>query len=176
MYFQCIIHMYFKEWLDKQPVIRLYNGILPDHKKDWFIYLSIYVKTRMALTSIMKKMKLLSTQHTVVSDSLQPRGLWPTRLLCPWNSPGKNTAVDSHSLLQGIFLTQGLNPGLLHCRQILYYLSCHGSTQSSCSASHSDIAGLWPSSIWSKMAHLHDVIMQPEGGRGEERSRIHHPL
>ena len=47
----------------------------------------------------------------------------PTRLHCPWNSPCKNTAVGSHSLLQGISLTQGLNPGLPHCRQILYRLS-----------------------------------------------------
>ena len=38
-------------------------------------------------------------------------------------SPGKNTGVGSHSLLQGIFPTQGLNPGLLHGRQILYHLS-----------------------------------------------------
>ena len=44
------------------------------------------------------------------------------------NSPGKNTGVDCHSLLQGIFLTQGANPGLLHCRQILYHLSHQGST------------------------------------------------
>ena len=47
----------------------------------------------------------------------------PTRLLCPWDSPGKTTRVDCHSLLQSIFLTQGSNPGLLHCRQILYPLS-----------------------------------------------------
>ena len=46
-----------------------------------------------------------------------------TRLLCPWNSPGKNTGVDCHSLRQRIFLTQGLNPGLLHRRQILYHVS-----------------------------------------------------
>ena len=39
-------------------------------------------------------------------------------LLCPWNSSGKNTGVGSHPLLQGIFLTRGSNPGLLHCRQI----------------------------------------------------------
>ena len=51
----------------------------------------------------------------------------PTRLLCPWDSPGKNTGVGSHSLLQGIFPTQGLNPGLLPCRQILYHLSHQGS-------------------------------------------------
>ena len=43
------------------------------------------------------------------------------------NSPGKNTGVDSLSLLQGIFPTQGLNPGLLHCRRILYQLSYQGS-------------------------------------------------
>ena len=55
-------------------------------------------------------------------DSLRPYGPYPTRLLCPWESPGKKTGVGSHSLLQGIFLTQGLNLGLLHCRQILYHL------------------------------------------------------
>ena len=46
-------------------------------------------------------------------DSLQPQGLQPTRVLCPWDSPGKNTGVGCHALLQGIFLTQGLNPRLL---------------------------------------------------------------
>ena len=40
---------------------------------------------------------------------LQPHGLLPTTLLCSWNSPGKNTGVGCHSLLQGIFLTQGSN-------------------------------------------------------------------
>ena len=59
--------------------------------------------------------------------TLQPHGLQPTRLLCPWDSPGKNTRVGSLSLLQGIFLTQGLNPGLPHCRWILYQLSHQGS-------------------------------------------------
>ena len=43
--------------------------------------------------------------------------------ICPWNSPGKNIGVGYHSLLQGIFPTQGSNPGLLLCRQILYHLS-----------------------------------------------------
>ena len=44
--------------------------------------------------------------------------------LCdPWNFPGQNTGVSNLSLLQGIFPTQGLNLGLLHCRQILYQLS-----------------------------------------------------
>ena len=47
----------------------------------------------------------------------------PTRLLCPWDSPGRNTGVGCCVLFQGIFLTQGLNPVFLHCRQILYHLS-----------------------------------------------------
>ena len=57
-----------------------------------------------------------------MSNSLQPHGLYST-----WNSPGQNTGEGSHSLLQGIFSTQGSNPGLLHCRQILYGLSHQGS-------------------------------------------------
>ena len=62
-----------------------------------------------------------------MSDSFWPYGLRPTRLLCPWDSPGKNMGVGCHFLLQEVFLTQGLNLGLLHCRQILYPLSHHGS-------------------------------------------------
>ena len=45
----------------------------------------------------------------------------------PWNSPGQNTGVGNLSLLQGIFPTQGSNPGLPHCRQIPYQLSHQGS-------------------------------------------------
>ena len=47
----------------------------------------------------------------------------PTRLLCPWDFPGKGTGIGYHFLLQGIFPTQGSNLGLLHCRQILFRLS-----------------------------------------------------
>ena len=55
--------------------------------------------------------------RSVVSNSLQPYGLQPTRFLCPWDFPGKNNAVGCLFLLQGIFLTQGLKihlPYLLH--------------------------------------------------------------
>ena len=48
-------------------------------------------------------------------------------LLCPWDSPGKNTGVDCHAFLQGIIPTQGSSPGLLHCRWILYPLNHHRS-------------------------------------------------
>ena len=54
-------------------------------------------------------------------NSLQPHGLCG-----PWNSPGQNTGVGSLSLLQGVFPTQGSNPGLPYCRQILYQLSHQG--------------------------------------------------
>ena len=57
-----------------------------------------------------------------MSNSLQPHELYS-----PWNSLGQNTEVGSCSLLQGIFLTQGLNPALSHYRWILYQLSCQGS-------------------------------------------------
>ena len=59
--------------------------------------------------------------------TLWPHGLQPIRLLSPWNSLGKNIGVGCHSLLQGIFPTQGLKAGPLHSRQILYHLSLHGS-------------------------------------------------
>ena len=54
-------------------------------------------------------------------------GQQPAKLLCPWDTPGKNTGVGCHFLRQGIFLTQGLNLCLLHCRQILYQLRHEGS-------------------------------------------------
>ena len=57
--------------------------------------------------------------HSVVSDSLWPHGLQPTRLLHPWDFPGKSTGVGCHFLLQEIFPTQGSNLGLPHCRQTL---------------------------------------------------------
>ena len=61
------------------------------------------------------------------SKSLRTHGLQPARFLCPWSSLGKNTGVGCHFLLQEIFPTQGSNPGLPHCRQILYCVSHQGS-------------------------------------------------
>jgi len=86
-----------------------------------------------------RKRKCVS--RSVVSDSFRPRGLGFTRPLCPWNFPGKNTGVGSCSLLQGIFPTQGSNPGqgifptqgsnpgLPHCTWILYQLSRKGNSR-----------------------------------------------
>ena len=60
----------------------------------------------------------VSETHSAMSNSLQPYGLYN-----PWNSLGQNTGVGGLSLLQGIFPTQESNPGLPHCRWILYHLS-----------------------------------------------------
>ena len=59
--------------------------------------------------------------------TLRPSGLWPTRLLCPWDSPGKNTGVGCHDLLQAFFPTQGSNPCLLSLlyRQAYSIPLCH---------------------------------------------------
>ena len=68
-----------------------------------------------------------SESRSVMLDSLRPHELYR-----PWHSPGLNTGVGSHSLLQGIFPTQGSNPGLPHCRWLLYQLS-HREAQACCS-------------------------------------------
>ena len=69
---------------------------------------------------------------SLVSDSLWPHELLSARLLFPWDSPDKNTRLGCHSLLQGIFPTQGSNPGPLPCRQILYHLSHQGTPKVTC--------------------------------------------
>ena len=73
---------------------------------------------RLITVGIMNIYESESESHSVVSNSSRTHGL---------NSPGQNTGVASLSLLQGIFPTRGLNPGLLHCRQLLYQLSHKGN-------------------------------------------------
>ena len=90
---------------------------------------NLFARWLIIFTIIHHKLKVKVLRHSVMSDSLftplskRVSHFEPARLLCPWNSPGKNTGVGSHSLLQGIFLTQGLNLGLPLHRQIL----CQGS-------------------------------------------------
>ena len=63
-----------------------------------------------------------------MSDSSRPHGLQPTRLICPWDSPGKNTGVDCQFFLQGIFPTQGWNLHLLHWQVDSLPLSHQGNS------------------------------------------------
>ena len=57
-----------------------------------------------------------------MSDSLRPSGLQPARLLCPWDSPGKNTGVGCHALLQGIFKSVGTDGGVNNVPRTIGYL------------------------------------------------------
>ena len=80
------------------------------------------IMERKVYSSSIHNGKKESEGRSVVSDSLQPHGLFSS-----WNFPGENTGVGSLSLLRGVFPTQGLNPGLRHCRRILYQLNHKGS-------------------------------------------------
>ena len=70
---------------------------------------TVSLKASTQLYILLFTMNVLCVCCSVVPDSLWPHGLQPTRLLCPWNFPGKNTGADYHFLLQGIFSTQGSN-------------------------------------------------------------------
>ena len=87
------------------------------------LLLSSVLNTSRMQFSKMKAKEKRKRSHSVMSNSLGPHGLQPTRLLCPWDFPANSTGVDFHFLLQEIFPTQGSNPGLPHCRQTLYHLS-----------------------------------------------------
>ena len=84
------------------------------------------INTRKILSWPKSLFRLFRVCESVMSNSLQPHGLWPARLLCPWNSPNKSVGLGSPSLLQGIFPTQGSNQGLPRGMQILYHLSHQG--------------------------------------------------
>ena len=71
-----------------------------------------------------------------------------TGLLCPWDSPGKNTRMGSHSLLQGIFQIQGSNPGLPRCRQFIYHLSHQGSPDVDGVEDSADFVSFFPDFVW----------------------------
>ena len=111
----CVLH-----W-QADPLPPSHLRVLP-----YFSNFHILALVRIGKALRIKKLTLTSLTElrlcSVVSDSLQPHGLYS-----PWNSPGQNTGVGSLSLLQGIFPTQGLNPGLPHYRKILYQLSHQGS-------------------------------------------------
>ena len=68
-----------------------------------------------------------------LSDSLRPHGLQSASFLCPWDSPGKNTAVGQPFPSLGDLSDPGTEPSLLHCRRVLYHLSHQGSPRWKCS-------------------------------------------
>ena len=99
-----------------------------------------------------------SESRSAVSDSLEPHGLYS-----PWNSLGQNTGLGSHSLLQAIFSTQGSNPGLPHCRWILYQLSHNGKPKNTGMGSLSLLRSPWaatkaPALKLLKWGHIEPVL------------------
>ena len=98
-----------------------------------------HTRTYFFSSSVATLQSIKKNENVSQSCLLRPHELYPARFLCPWDIQGKNTGVGCHSLLQGIFLTQGSNPGLLNCRQILYHLSCQGGPLVKCS--YEDVSG-----------------------------------
>ena len=88
---------------------------------DWFQMGKGVCQSCMVSPCLLIYIQSESENHSVMSNSLSPHGLYS-----PWNFPGQNTGVGSLFLLQVIFPTQGLNPGLPHYRQTLYPLSHQG--------------------------------------------------
>ena len=89
----------------------------------WFICQISFIQLYVSEIQPYSSMKSESVNHSVCPTLCDPMDC----RVCPWNSPGKTTEVSCHSLLQGIFLTQSLNLGLPHCRQILQHLSHQGN-------------------------------------------------
>ena len=96
--------------------------------------------------------------RSVVFGSLRPHELGPTRILHPWDFPGKSIGAGCHFLLQGIFLTQGLNSGLPHCRQTLYHLSPQGSPK----RTEAEAPIIWPPDSKSRL-----IWKGPGEGKGK---------
>ena len=88
------------------------NSVWPNIWAQWLSQVNTHTKPSQCQTH------LVAQSCPTLCDPMNC--MYPARFFCPWNSPGKNAGVVCHSLLQGIFLTQGLNPGLPRCRQILY--------------------------------------------------------
>ena len=136
---QRVRHTSHKTYINEQKWL-CYNKSLFQRQKGW-IWLQAVLSNSSIAASQTKNLKISSghrkqykqvklvINRSVLSDSLWPHGLQPTRLLRPWNFPGKSTGGGCHFLLQGIFPTQESNPGLPHCRQTLNCLSHQGSRE-----------------------------------------------
>ena len=95
----------------------------------WYFLLTFYVLFHYLLKTMQRL--FITTVYTCENESEVaqscPTLCDPMDCSLPWDFPGNSTGVDCHFLLQGVFPTQGLNPGLPHCRQTLYCLSHQGS-------------------------------------------------
>ena len=119
--------------IDGSPPGSSFHGIFQARVLEWG---AIAFSREGSLSGYKRATWVICGDHCVLTVTLTISWLWWSEVkvaqscptLCdpvdsPWNSPDQNTGVGSLSLLQGIFPTQGSNPGLPHCRQILYQLS-----------------------------------------------------
>ena len=117
-----VIHIYLHSFSDSFPI-----QVIIEYRVEFSM---LYSRSLLIIYFMYRQIDIVQIDIVLVAQSyltLQHHGLQPTRLLCPWNSPGKNTGLGSHSLLQGNLPHSGWSLGLLHCRQILYCVSCQGS-------------------------------------------------
>ena len=124
VYIYIYIYIYY---IGIRPNLPVHPTLFPTLESIKFtLHICVYISAlQLALFCIIyeKGKSHLCVSCSVMSNSLQPHGLQPARLLCSWDAPGKNTGVGCHALLQGIFPAQGSNSGLPHCRQIINHLS-----------------------------------------------------
>ena len=98
----------FFRYIPKSRIARSYGSSIFSFLRNFVLFYTLAAPIYIPTNSVCVCM------HVHLCPTLcNPPGLQPTRLLCPWDSPGKNTGVGCHSLLQGVFLTQGSNPHLL---------------------------------------------------------------
>ena len=112
----------------QSPLSRaVWTGFFCLRNGNGYLWISLWGKTcdekGILFFSFILESKDLGGKKVSENCSVVFNSLWPHGLSSPWNSPGQNTGVGSLSLCQGIFPTQGSNPGLSHCGQILYQLS-----------------------------------------------------
>ena len=86
----------------------------PRDRGTWWVTVHGVAKSQTRPSDFTFTFTLVAMLSSQLCLTLKPQGLQPARLLCPWSFPGKNTKVGCHFLLQGILLSQGLNPHILH--------------------------------------------------------------
>ena len=123
-------HGMYSPWNHKE-LIQLSDFHFLSLNERWLTRFIQWPEFAEGITTNSLKVKLLTVEYSCLTlcDPIDCS-------LYPWNTPGKNTGMSCHSLLQGIYLTQRSNPGLMHCRQILYHPSHWGRPENTGVSSH----------------------------------------
>ena len=121
--------------VQRKPTITLTGLCQRDSGRDLSLSLS-FLFLRLSFQGLNREFAVVVQSVTQSCPILQPNGLQAARLPCPQKTPGSKIGVSCHSLLQGIFPTQGLNLGLLPCRLIHYYLSHQCKQKKICSVDY----------------------------------------